>query len=99
MHCAHPESRLHWGQTLTDNSQPADMEEVLQSEIARNRLRGWLAKTIDQLRLDLLLLPRVVLTKHDNRKDYPLRGGSLEFWREGYRSGIQHALKMLESIQ
>ncbi len=58
-----------------------------------------LRETIDQLRLDLLLLPRVVLTKHDNRKDYPLRGGSLEFWREGYRSGIQHALKMLESIQ
>ncbi len=42
-----------------------------------------LRETIDQLRLDLLLLPRVVLTKHDNRKDYPLRGGSLEFWREG----------------
>ncbi len=34
---------------MTDkNSEPADMEEVLQAEIARNRLRGWLANSPPQ---------------------------------------------------
>ena len=75
-------------------------ETVLEAAISQpsKRLEN-VQDTRDQLYLDALTPPKVVDTIHGNRKPYPLRGGSLEFWREGYRSGIQHALKMLESIQ
>ncbi len=52
----------------------------------------------DQVRRVHLMNAKTVLVKNANHKKYPLKAESLEYWRLGFRFGLEYCLKMLDGL-